>query len=222
MSFALWDAATGGSIIWGPESHSAVPVTDGLFNVGLGGQTSGGIPTTTWNGDRYLEITVSGETLTPRELIRSVPIAGMALTVLDGSITSNKLILSSGEVCLSDAVTIDLPGGYGTTPIPGLELNFSLDRPSKVLIWMNGLAMFDQDGTSASNVELLVDGANTISSHSYYEDRWDDVKGQRILPLNNGSHQILLQGNSTLPGTMTIHGTGAWKTCAYYLVLGEQ
>ncbi|NHZ72811.1 MAG: hypothetical protein GWP17_06985 [Aquificales bacterium] len=91
MSFALWDAASGGSIVWGPESHSAVPVAAGLFNVGLGSQTSGGIPTTTWNGDRYLEITVSGETLSPRELIRSVPIAGMALTVPDGSITLSQL-----------------------------------------------------------------------------------------------------------------------------------
>jgi hypothetical protein len=57
----------------------------------LGSKTSGGIPTTTWNGDRYLEITVGGETLEPRELIRSVPIAGMALTVPDGSITSDKI-----------------------------------------------------------------------------------------------------------------------------------
>jgi hypothetical protein len=91
MSFSIWDAAAGGDIIWGPENHVAVPVTDGLFNVGLGSQTSGGIPTTAWNSDRYLEITVAGETLAPRELIRSVPIAGMALTVPDGSITSNKL-----------------------------------------------------------------------------------------------------------------------------------
>ena len=91
MSFAIWDATNGGTIIWGPESHSAVPVTDGLFNVGLGSQTSGGIPTTTWNGDRYLEITVSGETLTPRELIRSVPIAGMALTVPDGAIETSHI-----------------------------------------------------------------------------------------------------------------------------------
>jgi hypothetical protein len=91
MSFALYDAATGGTLIWGPENHTAVPVSDGLFSVGLGSQTSGGIPTTTWNGDRYLEITVDGETLAPRELIRSVPIAGMALTVPDGTIGSAQI-----------------------------------------------------------------------------------------------------------------------------------
>ena len=81
MAFAIYDAATGGTLIWGPEAHMAIPVSNGLFSVGLGSQTSGGIPTTTWNGDRYLEISVGGETLSPRELIRSVPIAGMALTV---------------------------------------------------------------------------------------------------------------------------------------------
>jgi hypothetical protein len=91
MSFALYDAATDGTLIWGPESHTAVAVSGGLFSVGLGSQTSGGIPTTTWNGDRYLEITVGGETLEPRELIRSVPIAGMALTVPDGAVGSRQM-----------------------------------------------------------------------------------------------------------------------------------
>ncbi|RLC78181.1 MAG: hypothetical protein DRJ03_15505 [Chloroflexi bacterium] len=104
MSFALYDAATDGSIVWGPESHTAVPVSDGLFSVGLGSQTSGGIPTNVWDGDRYLEITVGGETLSPRELIRSVPIAGMALTVPDDSITMEKIV--NGAVTQEKAPTL--------------------------------------------------------------------------------------------------------------------
>jgi hypothetical protein len=95
MTFALYDASTGGSLVWGPESHAAVPVSDGLFSVGLGSQTSGGIPTSTWNGDRYLEITVGGETLSPRELIRSVPIAGMALTLPDHTV-DDKMLATTG------------------------------------------------------------------------------------------------------------------------------
>ena len=101
MSFALYDAATDGNMVWGPEAHTAVPVSDGLFSVGLGSQTSGGIPTSAWNGDRYLEITVAGETLAPRELIRSVPIAGMALTVPDGAIGSEQI--ADGAITQSDA-----------------------------------------------------------------------------------------------------------------------
>ncbi len=81
MSFSLWDTPSAGNLVWGPENHAAVPVAGGLFSVGLGSQTSGGIPTNIWDGDRYLEITVGGETLSPRELIRSVPIAGLALSV---------------------------------------------------------------------------------------------------------------------------------------------
>ncbi len=74
MEFAIYDADTGGNLIWpesGPETYANIPVRNGLFSVGLGSQTAGGIPTTVWNGDRYLEITIGGETLIPRELIRS-------------------------------------------------------------------------------------------------------------------------------------------------------
>ncbi len=88
MQFALYDALTGGNLIWpldGPETH-VVNVSNGLFSVGLGSRTSEGIPTNVWNGDRYLEITVGGETLAPRELIHPTPITVRALTVPDGAI----------------------------------------------------------------------------------------------------------------------------------------
>ncbi|HNT73527.1 MAG TPA: hypothetical protein PKH77_00770 [Anaerolineae bacterium] len=133
MSFALYDAATGGTLIWGPEAHTAIPVSDGLFSVGLGSQTAGGIPTSAWNGDRYLEITVGGEMLSPRELIRSVPIAGMALTVPDGAITKEKLgdttlwrglndgaVIQSGSVWMpSDQtnITIAFDQAFTSTPL---------------------------------------------------------------------------------------------------------
>jgi hypothetical protein len=132
MSFSLWDAATGGSLVWGPENHPAVPVSEGLFSVGLGSQTSGGIPTTTWNGDRYLEITVGGETLSPRELIRSVPIAGMALTVPDGAVTRAK----APEFIASTASNTEIQYGQviaqatGTTGVLTVDVDFAPDFPS--------------------------------------------------------------------------------------------
>jgi len=123
MTFALYDAPTGGNPIW-TESHTAVTVSDGLFSVGLGSQTPGGIPTSVWDGDRYLEITVGGETLSPRELIRSVPIAGMALTVPDGSITTDKIDIDAN---------LDLQG-HSLTNIGSLQLPVQLnsDRPWEI------------------------------------------------------------------------------------------
>ena len=123
MTFALYDAATDGSLVWGPESHAAVPVSGGLFSVGLGSQTSGGIPTTTWGGDRYLEIAVGGETLSPRELIRSVPIAGMALTVPDGAIESRNVTPTVFEAFTSDAVSV----GSESIEVLSLDVDFLVD-----------------------------------------------------------------------------------------------
>ncbi len=135
MSFAIYDAKEDDNLIWpadGEEDH-VVDVSDGLFSVPLGSETSGGIPTTTWNGDRYLEITVGGETLEPRELIRSVPIAGMALTVPDGAITREKIgdptlwrglnngaTIQSGNVWMTadqTNITIEFEQAFTSTPL---------------------------------------------------------------------------------------------------------
>lgn len=127
LDFSIYDAPGGGIRLWGPESHAAVPVSDGLFSVGLGSQIGGGIPTTVWNGDRYLEITVGGETLSPRELIRSVPVAGMALTVPDGSLAREKLGFPVPELLGYDScdncgtVTESVPGGW--SPVKGADTN---------------------------------------------------------------------------------------------------
>lgn len=172
MSFAIWDAASGGSIIWGPENHSAVPVTNGLFNVGLGSQTSGGIPTTVWNGDRYLEITVGGETLAPRELIRSVPIAGMALTIPDGAVTTSKI--ASGNVTrdqLNMAGMIPIQVGNVTyKPISGENTEiYTIDishlglsaRPKGIAQVSSGtyshrvLVRYDHDNSSATEAKFV-------------------------------------------------------------------
>lgn len=93
IRFGIFNAAEGGDLLWpvnGPEIHQ-VDVSNGLFTVALGSLTDGGIPTNLWSGDRYLEITIGDETLSPREIIRSVPIAGMAFTVPVGSISTQHI-----------------------------------------------------------------------------------------------------------------------------------
>ena len=104
-----------------------MPVSDGLFSVGLGSQTSGGIPTSVWGGDRYLETTVGGETLSPRELIRSVPVAGMALTVPDGAVTNEKLALSYWSASPADTVDITSTDANAPNEIVSLSVNFPVD-----------------------------------------------------------------------------------------------
>jgi hypothetical protein len=174
MTFALYDASTGGSLVWGPESHAAVPVSDGLFSVGLGSQTSGGIPTNTWNGDRYLEITVGGETLSPRELIRSVPIAGMALTVPDGAVKSRNTAPTVFEAYTSGEVVI----GSDSNPTEILSLDVDFPIAGTYLISVRVSTRHDQGGRVVSHLQ---DEAGTVISGSSIHTRHDTAG-------NNGTH----------------------------------
>jgi hypothetical protein len=88
MNFALYDASSGGTLKWGPETQS-VPVTNGLFNVLLGSVTP--VDPTNVTGDLWLETKVNSELLVPRERITSVPYAVEAGTLPDGAQTRGSL-----------------------------------------------------------------------------------------------------------------------------------
>lgn len=77
MEFSLYNDAVEGGRKWGPEIHT-VAVQNGLFNVMLGSITP--IDPNILSGALYLDITVNGETLLPRELLTSVPYAVKAET----------------------------------------------------------------------------------------------------------------------------------------------
>ena len=65
VSFTIFDAASAGTVIWGPESQSVTPDSQGVFSVVLGNSTA--ITPTVFNSPtRYLEINVGGEILSPR------------------------------------------------------------------------------------------------------------------------------------------------------------
>jgi len=91
MQFRLYNTDTGGSPLW-EESHTAVPVEDGLFHVLLGSTNPILVSLLANNSSLWLGITVGSDSeMTPREQIASVPYAMIASTVPDGSVTTEKL-----------------------------------------------------------------------------------------------------------------------------------
>ena len=73
LVFSLYATASGGSALW-TETHTSVPVTDGIYDVELGATTPL-TPAVFSTATRYLQIAVDGEVLTPRRQLLVVPYA---------------------------------------------------------------------------------------------------------------------------------------------------
>ncbi len=114
LQFALYDAATDGNLLW-TETHPNVPVSDGLFSVRLGSQTSGGLPFDVFGGgDVWLETTVEGETLSPREKLAAVPYAMQASEAEHTVVAERAYTLSAPDGDPEDAVVVDDDGDTTT------------------------------------------------------------------------------------------------------------
>jgi len=110
MDFSIWDAATGGSSLW-TETQS-VQVVKGLFNVLLG-STTPMPPTLFTSGDvRYLEIHVSGETLTPRQRIATAPFASTSGRADDASSLGGV-----GAAAYQQRIGTPCPSGYAINAV---------------------------------------------------------------------------------------------------------
>ena len=78
LEFNIYDAAVGGSNVWGPQIFSSVPVINGQFNVILGTTDTGGrsIADALSESQRFLGIKVDdGPEIAPRQQILSTPYA---------------------------------------------------------------------------------------------------------------------------------------------------
>lgn len=115
MEFRLFDSASGGTQVGTTITRSSVDVTDGLFQVQLdfGSVWSG--------GDRYLEVEVAGQTLSPRQKVTPVPLAISAVNDDDTTYSAGTALTLSGTTFSLDTVVTDarywnFGGDSGTNP----------------------------------------------------------------------------------------------------------
>ncbi|MFH2124145.1 MAG: phage tail protein [Pseudomonadota bacterium] len=93
LSFNIYDAATDGTLIWGPQVFNTVPVINGLFNVILGTTDTGGrlIADAFGSENRFLGVTVDdGTEITPRQQVLSAPFAVQAKKADDSTLLNGQ------------------------------------------------------------------------------------------------------------------------------------
>lgn len=109
MYFELYDAPAGGTFLRAVEIEE-VEVTNGLFHVDL--DFGAGM----FNGQaRWLQISVEGFSLAPRQPLTPVPYSILGATVPDGSITTSKL--AAGAVSSSNLAPASVNGTALATDI---------------------------------------------------------------------------------------------------------
>jgi hypothetical protein len=211
FQFSLYDAPSDGNLLWGPEVHADVPVSDGLFSVRLGQQDA--LPTNIFNGgDVWLETTVKGETLSPREKLAAVPYAMVAGEVL----TVSSLDAPDGDP--QDALVVDEDGKVGvhtTDPTDRLSvvgniasMKLGTEGSGQANVGMR-IGIWNEDNEDwESNWHMQTaapDGGHGVGARNfeiweYPEDAGDDCCRPRFVIENSN-------GQST-GGTVTIEDDG--------------
>lgn len=125
MSFKLYNALSGGTRLY--EDSNSVLVVDGLYSTYIGDNTVfGSLTNAMTNAAVYLELTVNGETLSPRERLVSVP---YALNTGGNTPVHERIIGLSGTLNfgnvytgLTKTVTLTIQNdGYSLMTVTGLQ-----------------------------------------------------------------------------------------------------
>lgn len=119
---ALFTTDTQGTAVF-TELHTGVTIADGYYTVHLGDATTGGVPASIFTGaELFLELTVGGETLSPRQRITSVAHAFNARNVSGGVVNATSIQIN-GTTVIDTTGRVAGPAAY--TAGTGLSLNAS-------------------------------------------------------------------------------------------------
>jgi hypothetical protein len=211
LVFSLYDQASGGNRKWGPETHTGVPVSDGLFSVLLGSRTVDGIPQSALGGDLWLEVSVNGETLSPREQLGAVPYAIWSLNGADNSGVPVGTVVSwwrpdaglpipSDGWAIADGSVVSDPGSplYGQ-PLPDLTGRFIMGVTPDSIGQMGGSNTLDLSHSHQVNSHT-----HSIPSHSHNLDH--DHHTSDVYCIGGGSTSV----HRDITG-VTVSNTGSWS-----------
>lgn len=153
VGIRLYSEATGGTLLW-TQSPGSVTVTQGIYDLVIGGEGSGYMDALT-NAECWIEVVIDGVSSVPRDVLRSQPYALVAADTADGVVTVDTNNNRLGVGTTSPAATLDVNGTVrirGGNPGAGKVLTLVdpsgsaewrpavSGAPSGLIMWWSGSA----------------------------------------------------------------------------------
>jgi hypothetical protein len=176
MVARIYSAAGGGVLLWGPETHGSVVITEGWFNIELGSVLPP-LPSFA-SPPYYLSLQVNGEYLAPRLKLASVPSAIQSATsdllpfsgYYSGS-ASEAFFVGSGSASGSDGISASRWNGtdgafavYAASSSPEAAIRGYQSNTAAV----SGASVLLADISNAGNDSPVIDGYTTGAGPVYW------------------------------------------------------
>ncbi|MBI1871794.1 site-specific integrase, partial [Candidatus Collierbacteria bacterium] len=199
-SFKLWNQAEEGQELYSSGACAVTPDPDGIFNVVIGNSPCGSeIDSNVFseNKDVYLEVSVGGQTLSPRQQIATV---GYALNseTLQGypaspSATENTIpiVNNDGQIILG-SLSPSIESASGTFALKGQALTLSTNPGSdgNIIIAPDGTGQVKIMGGTTKKTTLFVSNANLTTGSLIEGYIGNNTSTGNLLHLASGAKMI--------------------------------
>jgi hypothetical protein len=199
MIFKIYDAETSGTLIWTSQTN-VVLVANGLFSVNLETGTVSNISTATFKGARYVEVSVDGVILSPRQEIIAAPYALVAQTLSDNGCTNNQILKwdsTGANWNCSDSEAASIVAGDYLNDIKVSSAIYS-DTAGSVSVLASGDYLNDIKVSSA----IYADSSAGLVTGNYF----NDIKVSSAIYADNAETKVAKTGDS-MSGALTLAGS---------------
>lgn len=176
---SIYDQAIGGTMLWGTESHMGTVVTEGWFNIELGYA----VPLIGFmDPPYYLELTIGGELLEPRQKLASVPM----------SLRSAAADSGDGDWIESGGALYRATGNVGIgTMVPGSDLHIRRDGDTAV-----GISIDNRDTGAYSSERIdFQNEAGTLAYIACYDSDSPSHSATMLIANNRPRGRIALKAS---------------------------